>query len=133
VLPPSAAKGSKGQGKKQPKVNKKKRSRDVPSPPPLSDDDTVEPPKQKQKKTHDALELIALHKALPAGAQKEGYDGTNKSYTLRDPSLTGAFHATIGVLVDKQTFYVCPVAELPKKFEGRYKINIQDCFFLNVF
>ena len=92
----------------------------------MSDDETVEPPKHKQKKTHDALELIALAKTLPGDAQKEGYDGTYKSYTFRDPSLTGQFHATIGVLVDKQTFYVCPVAELPKKFEGHYKINIQD-------
>ena len=122
-------KGCKRQGRKQPNVKTKKKERDMPSPPPMSDDETLEPPKQKQKKTHDALELIALAKTLPGDAQKEGYDGTYKSYTLRDPSPTGHFNPSIGVLVDKQTFYVSPVEVLPKKLEGHYKINIQDYFF----
>ena len=67
-----------------------------------------------------------MARTLPAEAQKDGYDGTYKSYTLRDPSPTGHFNPSIGVLVDKQTFYVSPVEVLPSGFKGYDKINNQE-------
>ena len=69
--------------------------------------------------------VIAMARALPADAQQEDYDGTYKSYTLRDPNHEGYFHASIGVLVDKQAFYVCPVEKLPGAYKDLYKINKQ--------
>jgi len=66
-----------------------------------------------------------MYKALPAGAQRENYDGTYKSYTLRDPKPEGYNHASISVLVDKQAFYVCPVEKLPGAYKDLYKINKQ--------
>jgi hypothetical protein len=89
-----------------------------------------DPATKKRKGTKDPLELIALARTLPPEAQKDDYDGSKKSYTLKDPKENA--RASISVLVEKQTFYVCPVEELPGWAKDRYKINKQDCFF-NVF
>ena len=71
--------------------------------------------------------LVALAKVLPEGAQLGGYDGSCKSYTLQPPD-DGT--SKISVLIDKETFYIFPVEEMPACFEGKFKINKRDSFFL---
>ena len=71
--------------------------------------------------------LVAMAKVLPEGAQLGGYDGSCKSYTLHGDDGT----SKISVLVDKETFYVWPVEEMPTCFEGNFKINKRDRFFFN--
>ena len=65
-----------------------------------------------------------MAQTLPADAQKAGYDGSTKSYTLKNAAST----ATIGVLVGKEAFYVCPVDRLPAGYEKLFSINKQDYF-----
>ena len=78
------------------------------------------------KSTGDKLTLMAMAKLLPKEAQKDDYDGSTKSYTLRKEDSV----SSIGVLVDKEAFYVCPVEAIPKEFEDDFKINGQEnvCF-----
>ena len=80
--------------------------------------------KLKKKAGVDALELTAIFNTLPAEAQKAGYEGDAKSYTLADPQeQDGA--SKISVLVEKQTYYVCPVETLGEA-DHVYKINAQE-------
>lgn len=78
------------------------------------------------KSTGDKLTLMAMAKLLPKEAQKDDYDGSTKSYTLRKEDCV----SSIGVLIDKEAFYVCPVEAIPKEFEDDFKINGQEnvCF-----
>ena len=82
--------------------------------------------KAKSAKTSDKLTFMAMWKLLPKEAQKDDYDGSTKSYTLRKEDCV----SSIGVLVDKEAFYVCPVEAIPKEFEDDFKINGQEnvCF-----
>ena len=70
--------------------------------------------------------LVAMAKVLPEGAQLGGYDGSCKSYTLQPPD-DGT--CKISVLIDKETFYIFPVEEMPACFEGKFQINKRDCLF----
>ena len=82
------------------------------------------PKKLKPKPGVDALELKAIFTTLPAEAQKADYEGDAKSYTLADPQeQDGA--SKISVLVEKQTYYVCPVETLGEA-DHVYKINAQE-------
>ena len=78
----------------------------------------------KKAKTFAKPTLLAMAKNLPAQAQKEGYDGSKKSHTLRQENKK----TTIDVLIDREAFYVCPVEVLPKRCEGDFKMNVKDCF-----
>ena len=81
--------------------------------------------KPKKKAGVDALELKAIFTTLPAEAQKDGYDGNAKSYTLADPqNKDGA--SKISVLIEKQLYYVCPVQTLGEADQLVYKINAQE-------
>ena len=50
-----------------------------------------------KKAKGDEMMLQAMFRTLPAEAQQEGYDGSRKSYTLKDPNDEAK--ATIGVLL----------------------------------
>lgn len=81
--------------------------------------------KLKKKAGVDALELKAIFTTLPAEAQKAGYEGDAKSYTLAGPQdKDGA--SKISVLIEKQTYYVCPVQALGEADQLLYKINAQE-------
>ena len=69
---------------------------------------------------------MRMAKLLPQGAQLDGYDGSCKSYTVHGGDGT----CKISVLIDKETFYIFPVEEMPACFEGKFKINKRDSFFL---
>ena len=81
--------------------------------------------KLKKKAGVDALELKAIFNTLPAEAQKAGYEGDAKSYTLADPQAKDGA-SKISVLVEKQTYYVCPVETLGEADQLVYKINAQE-------
>ena len=81
--------------------------------------------KAKAPKQFDTRTLKAMAKKLPPDAQKDDYDGCAKSYTLRKEELD----TSIGVLVDKEAFYVCPVEKLPARYADVVKINQQETFF----
>ena len=78
------------------------------------------------EKVVDSGILVRMAKLLPQGAQLDGYDGSCKSYTLQ-PGDDGT--SKISVLIDKETFYVWPIEEMPTCFEGKFKINKRDRFF----
>ena len=69
---------------------------------------------------------MAMYNLLPKEAQKEGYGGLSKSYTLTKDDAPGA--SKISVLVDKQVYYVYPVEALGKEDEN-LKINKQEKHF----
>ena len=84
---------------------------------------------QKCKRLEQVVDsgiLVRMAKLLPQGAQLDGYDGSCKSYTLHGDDGT----CKISVLIDKETFYIFPVEEMPACFEGKFKINKRDSFFL---
>lgn len=81
--------------------------------------------KLKKKAGVDALELKAIFTTLPAEAQKAGYEGDAKSYTLAGPQdKDGA--SKISVLIEKQGYYVYPVQALGEADQLLYKINAQE-------
>ena len=81
--------------------------------------------KLKKKAGVDALELKAIFTTLPAEAQKAGYEGDAKSYTLADPqNKDGA--SKISILIEKYTYYVCPVKTLSEGDQLVFKINAQE-------
>ena len=73
----------------------------------------------------DKLILKSMAESLPAAAQKEDYDGSSKSYVIRQAD----HKSTICVRVDVEMFYVCPVDELPSDLEDSFNINKQEPFF----
>jgi hypothetical protein len=83
------------------------------------------PAKKSKSGSGDQDSLKALASVLPVGAQKLDYDGKTKSYTL----LGAGDSSKISVLVDKETFYVYPVNELPIGLEDKFTINKQVYFF----
>ena len=86
-----------------------------------------EPPVQKRKiSNQEQDQLMAMYNLLPKEAQKEGYEGLTKSYTLIKDDAPGA--SKISVLVDKQVYYVYPVEALGKEDEN-LKINKQEKHF----
>lgn len=70
------------------------------------------------------LTLMAMAKVLPLEAQKDDWEGNTKSYTLRQEGCV----SSIGVLVDKEAFYVSPVEAIPTQYEDSFKMNKQEHF-----
>ena len=84
-----------------------------------------EPAAKKAKSAKpDKLTLMAMAKLLPKEAQKDDWDGSTKSYTLRQEGCD----SSIGVLVDKEAFYVSPVEAIPTQYEDSFKMNKQEHF-----
>lgn len=85
------------------------------------------PPVKKSKISKQEQEqLMAMYNLLPKEAQKEGYEGLSKSYTLIKDDAPGA--SKISVLVDKQVYYVYPVQALGEE-DQNLKINNQEKHF----
>ena len=78
-----------------------------------------------KKPPADALELLAVFQTLPDEAQKGGYDGSVKSYTLADPQRHKEA-SKISVLIQKKLYYVSPVKMLGDDDQLVYKITAQE-------